>query len=468
METSSSVQEVSASPKEVIELAEQDLNVLSGLVMAEHMMFLFPPMFVAIWQFLKSKVHLARDFSQLAIGIPRGFAKTTVIKLWIVYCILFTTRRFVLVISSSEDHAINIIKDACEMLSSSNIISLFGDWKINKERDQANCKIFRFRSRRIILAGYGANGSIRGLNVGLERPDVMIFEDYQDKEESENEELSKKLFQKMLGTHMKAKSNFGCLFIFVANMYPTQGSILKKLKGNPDWLSFIVGAILEDGTSLWEELQPLAQLIDEYEKDLRAGHPEVFLAEKLNDENAGIKSGVDITKLPQWPWEDDDLAQGKAIVIDPALDNPSSNYNGVGLVELYDGKPGLRKVVLEKFTPLQLIKEALKLGMETGTRLILVENVAYQASLLFWFNEVCQQSGIDGFQFMPLQVQGKSKNSKIITGIREWSESEIHVHPDVRPLAINEIIKFDPKKAKNDDTVLDLVTFCKKSRRTIW
>ena len=72
-------------------------------------------MYLAIWDFMKSKVHLHRDFSKLAIGIPRGFAKTALMKLWIIYCILFTMKKFVLVISSNEDHAINIIKDVCDI-----------------------------------------------------------------------------------------------------------------------------------------------------------------------------------------------------------------------------------------------------------------------------------------------------------------------------------------------------------------
>jgi len=261
---------------------------------------------------------------------------------------------------------------------------------------------------------------------------------------------------------MKAKSPFGCLFIFVANMYPTPGSILKKLKGNKDWLSFIVGGITTDGTSLWEELQPLDQLLSEYERDLNAGHPEVFLAEVLNDEHAGIKAGIDITKIPRFPFDEDDLPQGRAIIIDPSLDNPTSDYNGIGLMGIYDGIPCLEKVKLAKFTPFELIKYAIILAMGTGTRLICVENIAYQSSLLFWFTKVCVDNGIEGFHFMPLNVGGKSKNAKIMSTLKELEKKEVLIKDDVRPLLINEVIKFNPLKKNNQDTCLDLLTFCKK------
>lgn len=462
---------VLVDPKSSIERAEQDLDYLAALCFAEHMKFLFPDMFIIMWQLLKDKIHLNRDFSQIALGIPRGFAKTTFIKLWIVYCILFSKKSFILVISYAEDHAQSIIKDVCSMLAAPNVIALFGDFQLNMDIDQAGLKTFRFRGRKIILKAVGAKGGIRGLNHEHYRPDLMIFEDYQKKAESANEDISRTLYEDMVGTAMKANSPFGCLYIYVGNMYATPGAILKKLKENQDWISLVVGAIKSDGTSLWEELHPIELLLQEYEKDLRAGVPQVFLAEKLNDETAGIKSGFDITRFPECPYELDELPQGRAVVIDPALDNPMSDYNGIGLIGLYDGTPVVESIILSKFNPYQLIKEALILAFQNGCRLICVENVAYQASLLFWFGKICTDNGIEGFHFMPLNIGVGSKNAKIISMLRDWQglprpdateEEQKKIIPKLyykqacRPLVINEVIKFNPTKKNNQDTSLDI------------
>lgn len=453
---------VEVNPKEAFDLAEASLNFLAAMCLQDDFKFNFPEWFCSIWAFLKTKVHLYRDFSQLALGIPRGFAKTTLIKIWIVYCVLFTQKKFILVLSHIEDHSQNIIKDACSMLSMDNITNIFGKWNLNVERDRVECKIFLFRGRRIILAGLGANGSVRGLNVGNSRPDVMIFEDFQRKVDSENEELSKKLYTDMYGTHMKAKSPFGCLFIFVANMYPTPGSILKKLKENKDWTSFIVGGILEDSTSLWEDLQPIKQLVKEYKGDLNAGCPEVFLAEVLNDPNAGIKAGIDITKLPAYKWDEDELPSGRGIVIDPALDNPTSDYNGIGLVGLYDGVPTLEKVMLGRYSPGELITKALIMGLENQCRLITVENANIQKTYLYWFGEICKAHNIEGFTFMPLSIGGGTKNAKIAAALKKWQKREIEVKPEVKPLLVNETILWNPNKKNNKDTVLDLLVMSAK------
>jgi hypothetical protein len=467
VQENSYLQPTVVDPTQAREKAEQDINFLAMLALFEVMQFLFPPMFVVMWQLLKSKVHLTRDFSKIALGIPRAFAKTTFIKLWIVYCILFTRKSFIVVISYNEDHALSILSDVCKMLSSPNIITLFGNWELNQELDQASTKVFRFRGREIILKGVGAKGGIRGFNYGHKRPDLLIFEDYQKKAESMNEELSTELYKDMIGTAMKTKSPFGCLYLYVANMYPTPGSILKKLKNNSDWISLILGGIVVnkdtgEPESLWEELHPLTQLVAEYESDLKANCPEVFLAEVLNDETAGIKAGIDITKIPVFPFDSGELPQGRAVIIDPSLDNPTSDYNGIGLVGLYDGIPCLEKVKLKRFTPLELIKEALIMASQNGCQLICVENVAYQASLLFWFTQVCLDNGIQGFHFMALNVQGKSKNAKIMDALKELAKKEVWISNDVRPLLINEIIKFQPLKKNNQDTCLDLLTFCKK------
>lgn len=471
------LQSLTVDPADVIQKAEQDMNILAMLCLFDVMQFKFPDMFTTMWELLRSKVHLIRDFSKIALGIPRGFAKTTFIKLFLVYCILFTRKKFPLVVSYAEEHAISIITDVCKMLSGPNIRALFGDWDLNVETNQKHLKIFKFRGRTVILKAVGAKGGIRGVNEEHNRPDIIIFEDYQKKAESEDEEIAKKLYQEMIGTVMKTKSPFGCLYLYVANMYPTVGAILKKLKENSDWIKLIVGGITVDGESLWEDLHPIKQLIQEYESDLQAGCPEVFLSEVLNDESAGIKSGIDITRLPVFPFDDDELPQGRAVVIDPALDNPDSDYNGIGLVGVYDGIPVLEKAVLGKFNPLELIKKALILGWQNGARLICVENVAYQASLLFWFTKICQDNGIEGFHFMPLNVQGGgSKNAKLLATVRKWLGEKkenaitkeitylpgLYVKKEVRPLIINEIIKFNPTKKNKQDTCMDLLHFADK------
>ena len=239
------VEDASFQRSEVIEAAKQSVNFLGALAMPTIFKYDFPPVLQAAWQILSEGAASGKQlFPQIALGIPRGHAKTTLIKLFILYCILFTQKKFILVLCSTANNAENIVADIADMLNEPNIKSMFGDWKLGLEINRQDLKKFSFRGRGISIGALGAGGNIRGLNIKHTRPDVMVFEDIQTKECSESQVQSQSLERWMIGTAMKSKSPAGCTFIFVGNMYPGPNAILKKLKSNPGWVKFISGAIL--------------------------------------------------------------------------------------------------------------------------------------------------------------------------------------------------------------------------------
>lgn len=456
------LEEASYNAAEAAEAAKLDIDMLAALALPHIFKYLFPPVLKSAWMLLLELIAKPRDFSKLALGIPRGFGKTTIIKLFILYCILFTKKKFILVIAATEGKAEAIIADVFDMLNELNIINLFGDWKFGLEKDTQSVKKFGFKGRSIVVAAMGAGGSIRGVNIKNFRPDVMVFDDIQSKEDAESKVLSDALYSWMLGTAMKAKAQDGCLYIFAGNMYPTEHSILKKLKKNPHWIKFISGGILSDGTSLWEEHRRLEELLDELDSDIESGHPEIFFSEVLNDTEVGINNRIDLNALKPWSWGDDELPQGKVIIIDPAPGNIGGDKVAIGYFEIYDATPGLREVIEESFSPGNTIRSALVLGMRTGTRCIAVEATAYQATLLYWFDFICQQHGIQGFTFIPVHTGMNSKNSRISTMLKSLLAGEILLHPDVRSRVIYQIANWNPMKRYNSDGILDLLAHVPK------
>lgn len=454
--------EISVSTQEVTNAAREDLDFLAALVMPEIFTYTFPSIFLSVWSWLLSFTTKIRDFSQLALGLPRGFGKTTLIKIYVIWCILFSSKKFILVISSTAPLAANIISDIADMLDEPNVKKTFGDWRLGLEIDRQDMKKFGFRGRNIILAGIGARTSLRGLNIKNQRPDVMIFEDIQTREGSESVIESDDLEKWMFSTAMKAKSPAGCLFIFVANMYPTKGSILRKLRKNPRWTKFIVGGILASGESLWEELQPVSQLMQEFENDLLSGHPEIFYSEVLNDENASANNLIDISKLPPYPYKDDDISGGSFIIIDPSNDKANSDAVSIGYFEVHDSNPCMRKLKEGRMSPGDTIREALKLALENNCRLIAVESNAYQYSLLYWFGFICQQMGIEGIECVEVYSGGYSKNSRILSMFKQLGAGEIYYHPETASLVNMQITQFAPLRRNNTDGILDLLTYAPK------
>lgn len=442
--------------------AKESLDFLAALAMPAVFKYLFPPVFKQIWFWLLSYVDRSRDFSQLAIGLPRGFGKTMLLKIFILYCILFTKKKFILIICGTQTKANNIVTDIFSMLKETNILRVFGDYRLGIETDRQDLKRFGFRGRTIIIMGAGAQSDIRGITLENERPDVMIFDDIQTREDADSEVVSKNLETWMYGTAMKAKSPHGCLFIFVANMYPTPHSILRKLKTNPTWVKFIAGGILSDGTSLWEELQPINQLLKEFENDLHAGRPEIFYAEVLNDENASVNNLVNLSQIPVPDIPEGTIHQGNFIIIDPSGDKMSSDAVSVMYFEIHNERPVCRKLKEGRMSPGETIRTALEFALEKHCGVVAIESNAYQASLCYWFDYITRQLGIIGIHAVEVYSGRNSKNSRILTMFKQLRAGEILVDPDCMPPISLQITSFNPLKTKNTDGLLDCLTYAPK------
>lgn len=457
------VREQTFKTSDIVSAASVSLDFLASLLMPFVFKYLFPPVMVSVWSLLTEAVQKVRDFTQIALGLPRGHGKTTLIKIFIVFCILFTKRKFILVCSSTATLAENILADVADMLNEPNIKRVFGDWRMGMEKDTQEMKKFSYRGRPIILAAIGAEGSMRGLNLKNERPDVMIFEDIQTRENADSKIQSDTLERWMVGTAMKAKSPEGCLFIFIGNMYPTTYCILRKLKDNPNWIKFIAGAILADGKALWEELQPLKQLHRELLNDISMGHPEIFFAEVLNDPDARSTSRIDLSKIQQWSLTERDTPQGKFILIDPATNKKFSDLVSIGQFHVYDQTPALMEVDEGNFSPGDTIKHAILMALKSRTRVIGVESTAYQYTLIYWFNQILQQFGLEGaFELVEVYSGSYSKNSRIAAMLKQLGTGEIIVHPSVNTKVLKQAIEWNPLRRENIDGILDLLAYSPK------
>jgi len=298
------------------------------------------------------------------------------------------------------------------------------------------------------------------------RPDVMVFDDIQTADCADSEIQSTALEKWFIGTAMKAKSPAGCLFIFAGNFFPTEHSILKKLKKNPSWIKFISGAILADGTALWPDLRSIDSLLQELDNDIGIGHPEIFFAEVQNDTEVGINTKVDFSQFAEWKWGEHEIPQGQFILIDPSGDKKGSDLVAIGHCVVYDETPALRTIIEEPLSPGNTIRRALLMALETGTKVIVAEGVAYQATLLYWFAQIAENLKLEGFHFLEVYPGTNSKNSRIITTIKALQAKEIVLHPDTRNRVQHQISNWNALKKNNVDNILDLLGYINKTVET--
>lgn len=446
--------------EDILRLAKQELNFFAPLALPDTCELPFPAMHNAIWQVIQEAANHQRGFDRLAFGIPRGFVKTTLMKLAIAHIILYTDRQFILIIANTASLAESILADVADILDDSNIQTTYGNWRNGIEQDTQTVKKFNFRGRNIVLKALGSSSAVRGINIKELRPDVILMDDMQSWDNAESKVLSDDLLTWMTGTLMKAASKRRCLYVFVGNLYPFEGSILRKLKDNKLWTSLVVGGLLADGESIWPELQSTQQLLDEFEHDIAMGRPEIFLAEVLNDADAISRSGIDISSIPV---VDESLFteqhQGSFIIIDPSGAKKTSDLTEIGVVYLYDGIPHLVHVSSGILDPGTTIKEALRLAIQHKASLVVSEAVAYQASLLYWFQIVANQLGIVGIEFVPVYPRGLSKNARIKSMLQLLVAGKILVSKAVRSRLLHQIAKFNPLKTNNQDDLLDILAY---------
>jgi hypothetical protein len=241
-------------------------------------------------------------------------------------------------------------------------------------------------------------------------------------------------------------------------MYPTKWSILRRLKHNPTWIKFIAGAILADGTSLWEALVPIKQLEEEFASDLAAGYPDIFYSEVLNDEHASNNSAIDLSRIPKYEFVDS-ISAGSFIVIDPSNDKVNSDLVSIGCFHIYEGIPTLVELKEDRLSPGDTIKTAITMALKHGCGLVVIEANAYQYSLCYWFGQIILQLGITGIESVPIYSGSLAKNTRILTMFKQLIAGEVVIHPAVKSLVYSQITQFNPLKTNNSDGILDLLTY---------
>jgi hypothetical protein len=446
--------------EEIIQLCKQDINFFAALCLGDIYKAEFPDEYKLVFELISScGENVAREDFKFDIGFPRGHAKTTFMKVLLAWLLLFTHRKYALVACSNQGKANSFISDVIRMFEAPNVAAVFGRWNVDCEKDTLDLKIFKFHRKIMVLHAVGAGGDPRGYNVASSRPDIQICDDLQSRDNAKSEVESPALMEWYASTYMLTKSPDGMLHVYIGNMYPYEGCILAKLKTNPDYISFIVGAILADGHALWEEVYSKTRILADLQSAINLGETETFFSELMNDSNSVASLGFDYSKLRKWDKDDSMMADSGFIVVDPSGFGKNSDNTAIGAFLVYDEIPHFRKCIATILDPKQMILKAVELAIEFNISTVFIEGVAYQKTASFWFNKIIQDEHIDGVRALPVQPRPGSKNVRISDSLRALQNNKIILHPDVISYVLSEIKSFDPTKSNNRDDVLDLLDY---------
>ena len=465
--------ELTIDSNEAYARGQQDINFFAGLALPDVSTEALPSFYILIWQLLTQRED--KDIGRIirfALGLPRGHAKTTFIKILIAWLIVYDKVNFVLIVCATESLAENLMSDVNSILSSPNMEQVYGSWQSVLGIDRKDLKKAWYHNRAVVMAAKGAQSALRGINIENRRPDLIFCDDAQTKENDKSDVERASLMDWLVATLFKAIATKGNrLIIYVGNMY-SEDCILNQLHNNPRWISLITGAILADGQPLWPALFSIEDLMESFEHDEALGKADLWFAEVMNDPVA-----ASTTLLPRLlPAMPDDIPEdltdpdGAYLTIDPAGFKDASDDNVISLHYVMDGKD----IVWDRIfgsditDPEQLVIKALSMAMEHGASLIGIEDAGYQSTLQFWFLKYMRDLHITGINIVPLPPKGRSKESRIRLYIEDLYAQNSYQHPRARPLFVFYATKYKVGKKKNKDDLLDADAYGLDVRNDYW
>lgn len=460
--------EIGTSTEEAYNRGRVDFNFFAGLALPDVCTTALPPFYI-----LSANIILARSpentgkVLRFALGLPRGHAKTTFVKLLLAYLIAYRMTFYALIVGAAEGNAENILSDLSNILGSPNMEAVYGNWHANLYTDNNSCKQCMYQGSPVTLMAIGSRSSVRGININNRRPGVILCDDMQSRENDLSDTESRSLMGWFISTLLKTIDVRGDrLVIYVGNMYSDK-CILKQLQDSPQWISLITGAILATGEPLWPELHSLETLLEGFMHDDSLGLSENWFAEIMNDPRS-VTTSLLPKELPVFP-EENFTPDGAFITIDPAGFKNTSDDNVIITHETYNGNCYIVKTDAGKYNPKEVIEIAFKRAFEYNASVIGVEAVAYQSTLRFWIQYFIRTLDISGIEVVELSPRGASKESRIRLFIQELYLGTYRFKTaEEKAIFTWQAMAYKIGKKNNKDDILDAQSYGLDMRADHW
>jgi len=251
---------------------------------------IFPDIFYADFSILHQQIFdlINSGHKRIAIAAPRGIGKTSIARSVVMRSILFRLQKFIVYLSNSatsaEMQTENLKRD---LISNQQVRKLFGNIKnaINKEDsiDESFSKSCWTAYGETFILPRGAGQQVRGLNWNNHRPELVIIDDLEDKNEIRSEENRKKLKDWFWSDLMKTEDRYskGCIFIYIDTI-KHEDSLLVDLVNSPDWASLQLSICDDNYKSYDTNYMTDEEILKEVEEHRRLGTLDAFYMERMN------------------------------------------------------------------------------------------------------------------------------------------------------------------------------------------
>ncbi len=362
--------------KETLALCYRKLGIFGKTFMAEAFNTPFSSLHYAISEALDS------DHQKIAIAAPRGLGKTTMACTLAIAGILYRDYEFITYCSHSEAHAImqteNIKR---ELLTNREIRRIFGSIKIDSDdpdMDETFSKHSWVAFGNTIVMPRGSGQQVRGLRFKNHRPQLIIVDDLEDREELENPENRRKTKEWFHADLLRSIDRYSNKWrvIYIDTLKHSE-ALLQELLNDKTWHSMRLDLCDDEYNSNVPYLISTEELRAEAQAARDNGTLDIFYMEYRNlpisKENMSFRQ--------EFFKYYDEIALDKStlenvVIVDPAktvqIQNADSAIVGIG-VNYSTGAIYFRDCVSGKMFPEQIYKEAFEMAKRLNAHVIGVE-----------------------------------------------------------------------------------------------
>jgi hypothetical protein len=253
--------------------------------------------------------------------IPRGYAKTTIVGIITpLYLALFNELKVAMYVSATATHANTQLSNQKKQLESNErILYFFGNLKPSMQ-DSAPWREDVFETTTgVTMVARGRGGQVRGYNYNGQRPQKILVDDLEDKDQVATPEGRTKLKDWMYGDLMPCLPAMedGAELLVMGTLIHAD-SLLTTLMIDPAWNVVKFGAYDRDGELLWPENMDADKLRKAEDSATIAGTLSSFYMERHSEIRATKDADFKLEYLQYGgPAADEELFQ--TLYVDPAI-----------------------------------------------------------------------------------------------------------------------------------------------------
>lgn len=460
-------QRVQFTRENLIEAMRTDCVTSLAFYLGEQLHLEVPELHKEIWAEMVDmvkRVNLGEwvGHMQKLFCVPRGFAKTTVVKVAITLFMRYSRLRFTLYASRTTPMATNACRDVYNWFMSDQDQALHGKAVTVKSNETDGLWIFDigtpdFGKKRIILKSLGSDKQVRGTNVDSERPDLMIIDDCEDNDTANTAESQAKLDTWLMGNLLKA-SAYRSVRIILGNMINSR-TMLYRFSKDPAWNPTVYGAIVRDKEtgklkSLWAELHSLESLLKEYEDYRSKGVGHVWVYEMMNM-TADTVFRTELSNAIRIPRPLPDEVTAGLITLDPAFGQKEWNDESALVAHVKVRGSAIPHAVESRtgrWSEERILDEIIEMMQYWNICTLGIESVAAQKLLIPLFELMLQQrqwpKGL--VQMIPLPSGGTAKSSRILAFAKAVGAGSYGIVEEAEEL-YQQLEAYDPATAKHED-----------------